>query len=164
MQYFPKNPTLENYSHIFEVVKFGRAFLNSSLVAIIVTVFSTAMSTTAAYAFARFRFPGRQAMIVGILLAYMLPRIVLLIPMMVIFKTLKIMNTYAALILAQSSHSVPYAAWLLTNYIASLPKDLEDAAMVDGASRVGAMVRVVLPVSLSAPSCENPLHVSVLRM
>jgi len=147
VQYFPKNPTIENYLHIFEVVRFGRGFLNSSLVAIIVTVFSITIATFAAYAFARFDFPGRQPMIVGMLLVYMLPGIVLLIPMMVIFKTMKIMNTYAAVILAQSSHSVPYAVWLLTNYIASLPKDLEDAAMVDGASRVQAMVQIVLPIA-----------------
>lgn len=147
VQYFPKDPTIQNYFNIFEVVKFARGFMNSSVVAVVTTVLAISVSTIGAYAFARFRFPGRKAMIVSLLLIYMLPSIVLLLPMLVIFKTLGILNTYLALILAESTHAVPFAVWLLTNYIASLPKDLEDAAEIDGCSRVGAMVRIVLPLA-----------------
>ena len=66
-------------------------------------------------------------------------RAALLVPMMVIFRTLGILNTYPALILAESTHAVPFAVWLLTNYFASLPRELEEAAQVDGCDRIGAM-------------------------
>jgi ABC-type glycerol-3-phosphate transport system permease component len=146
--YIPSRVTLDNFVNIFLVVNFGRAFANSVFVAISVTVLSILLSTTAAYAFARFRFVGRRALIVSLLLIYMLPSILLLVPMMVIFRTLGILNTYPALILAESTHAVPFAVWLLTNYFASLPRELEEAAQVDGCTRVGAMVRVALPLAV----------------
>src|SRR5262249_57283280 len=85
---------------------------------------------------------------ISLLLIYMLPSILLLVPMMVIFRTLAILNTYPALVLAESTHAVPFAVWLLTNYFASLPRELEEAAQVDGCTRVGAMVRVALPLAV----------------
>jgi len=149
IQYLPIGMTLENFSGIFTAVAFGRAFLNSVVVAVSVTVLAIGLSVFAAYAFARFNFRGRRLLIVSLLLIYMLPGILLLVPMMVIFRTLGILNTYPALILAESTHAVPFAVWLLTNYFASLPRELEEAAQVDGCNRVGAMLRIALP--LAAP-------------
>ena len=148
IQYFPRDPTLENYFNIFTVINFGQGFRNSIWIAVIVTALSIAISISAAYAFARYTFPGRTVLILFLLVVYMIPGIVLLMPMMVIFRTLGLMNTFAALILAEATHSVPFAIWLLMNYFASLPRDLEDAGLVDGCTRLGALVRIVLPLAV----------------
>jgi ABC-type glycerol-3-phosphate transport system permease component len=148
IHYLPIGFTLQNFFGIFEAVAFGRAFVNSVVVAVSVTTLAIALSVFAGYAFARFNFRGRRLLIVSLLLIYMLPSILLLVPMMVIFRTLGILNTYPALILAESTHAVPFAVWLLTNYFASLPRELEEAAQVDGCDRVGALVRIALPLAV----------------
>jgi len=148
IRYLPTAFTLANFSGIFEAVSFGRAFVNSVVVAVSVTFFTIVLSLGAAYAFARFNFRGRRLLIVSLLLIYMLPGILLLVPMMVIFRTLGILNTYPALILAEATHAVPFGVWLLTNYFASLPRELEEAAQVDGCDRMGAMVRIALPLAV----------------
>jgi multiple sugar transport system permease protein len=148
IHYLPIGVTLANFFGIFEAVAFGRAFVNSLVVAVSVTALAIVLSIFAAYAFARFNFRGRRLLIVSLLLIYLLPGILLLVPMMVIFRTLGILNTYPALILAESTHAVPFAVWLLTNYFASLPRELEEAAQVDGCDRIGAMVRIALPLAV----------------
>lgn len=148
IEYIPSHPTLDNYRHVFEVMPFARYFGNSMLVAIATMLLTLAVSVTAAYAFARFRFPGRRVMILGMLLVYMLPGIVLLVPLLVIFKTLGMINTYQSLILAETTHAVPFAVWLLSGYFASLPRELEESALVDGCTPVQALIRIVLPLSL----------------
>jgi multiple sugar transport system permease protein len=148
VQYVPNNPTLENYRTVFEVAKFGRAYVNSIVVATATTLLAIAVSVFAGYAFARYRFRGRHVLIVSLLLVYMLPTIALMIPMLVIFRNLGLLNTFPGLILAESSGAVPFATWLLTNYFAALPRDLEEAAVIDGCSPVGAMLRIALPLAL----------------
>lgn len=148
VQYIPRNPTIENYFKIFTVVNFGRVFGNSVLVAVATTALAMSVSVAAGYSFARYDFPGRKFLTVGLLLIYMLPSIVLLIPMLAIFKTLGILNTYAALIFAESTHAIPFAVYLLTNFFVSVPRDLDEAALIDGCSRMSALVRVILPVAI----------------
>ncbi len=148
IHYLPTSVTIQNFFGIFEAVAFGRAFLNSVVVSTSVTVLAIVVSIFAAYAFARFNFHGRRLLIVSLLLIYMLPGILLLVPMMVIFRTIGILNTYPALVLAESTHAVPFTVWLMTNYFASLPRELEEAAQVDGCDRVGAMVRIALPLAV----------------
>lgn len=146
--YIPPSVTLDNYVDIVKLLNFNRAFVNSVVVAILTTAWTLPLSIPAAYAFARLRFPGRTALIVSLLLIYMLPGILMLIPLLVILRSVGLLNTYAGLILAESTHTIPFAIWLLTNYIATLPRDLEDAARIDGCSRVGAMLRVTLPLAV----------------
>lgn len=148
VQYLPRNPTIENYFKIFQVVNFGRVFGNSVLVAVATTALAMSVSVAAGYSFARYDFPGRRFLTVGLLLIYMLPSIVLLIPMLAIFKTFGILNTYAALIFAESTHAIPFAVYLLTNFFVSVPRDLDEAALIDGCSRTSALVRVILPVAI----------------
>jgi ABC-type glycerol-3-phosphate transport system permease component len=148
IHYFPIDLTLDNFFGIFEAVSFARAFANSVVVSLSVTALAIALSVFAAYGFARFNFRGRRLLIVSLLLIYMLPGILLLVPMMVIFRTLGILNTYPALILAESTHAVPFTVWLMTNYFASLPRELEEAALVDGCNRVSAMLRIALPLAV----------------
>ncbi|MEZ4660354.1 MAG: carbohydrate ABC transporter permease [Caldilineaceae bacterium] len=148
VQYVPRNPTIANYFNIFKVINFGRAFGNSVIVALATTVLAMSVSVAAGYAFARFEFPGRRFLTVGLLLIYMLPTIVLLIPMLAIFKIMGILNTYAALILAESTHAIPFAVYLLTNFFVTVPRDLDEAALIDGCSRFGALIRVVMPMAI----------------
>jgi len=148
VQYIPRNPTIENYFKIFEVVNFGRVFANSVIVSVTTTTLAMTVSVFAGYSFARFDFPGRQFLTISLLLIYMLPSIVLLIPMLGIFKMLGILNTYGALILAESTHAIPFAVYLLTNFFVTIPKDLDEAALIDGCSRASALFRVILPVAI----------------
>jgi multiple sugar transport system permease protein len=149
IQYIPYNATLDNYLNVLEVMPFTHFFQNSTIIAVVTTVLSLLLSVFASYSMARYRFRGRKPLIASLLLVYMLPGVVLLVPLMVIFQSLKLMNTYAGLILAESTHVLPFAIWLLTGYFAALPKELEESAMVDGATPVGALFRIVLP--LAAP-------------
>jgi len=148
VQYIPRNPTIENYFKIFEVVNFGRVFANSVIVSVTTTALAMSVSVFAGYSFARFDFPGRKFLTISLLLIYMLPSIVLLIPMLSIFKILGILNTYGALILAESTHAIPFAVYLLTNFFVTIPKDLDEAALIDGCSRASALFRVILPVAI----------------
>jgi multiple sugar transport system permease protein len=148
LEYIPSHPTIQNYIDVFEVMPFARFFMNSMLVAVATVLLTLSVSVTAAYAFARFQFPGRKIMILAMLLVYMLPSIVLLVPLLVIFKTLGMINTYQSLILAETTHAVPFAVWLLTGAFAALPRELEESALVDGCTPFQALLRIVLPLSL----------------
>jgi multiple sugar transport system permease protein len=148
LEYLPSRPTLTNYFELFRVMPFARYLANSMLVAVATMLLTLGVSVTAAYAFVRFQFPGRKVMIVGMLLVYMLPSIVLLVPLLVIFRTLGLVNTYQSLILAETTHAVPFAVWLLTGYFAALPRELEESALVDGCTPFGALMRIVLPLSV----------------
>lgn len=148
IHYIPPELTVANFVRVFTAWNFGKAFSNSVIVAVSVTLLSVGLAIGAAYAFARMNFVGRRFLIVSLLLIYLLPSVVLLVPLMVIFRTLGLFNTYLALILAESTHALPFAIWMLTNYFASLPRELEEAAQVDGCTRVGALVRVVVPLAV----------------
>jgi ABC-type glycerol-3-phosphate transport system permease component len=148
VRYFPVHPTLTNYGMVFEFVAFTRAFLNSTLVATVTTILAITVSTFAGYGFARFRFVGQDLIIASLLLIYMLPAVVLLVPMLVLFRTFGMLNTYPALILAELTHAIPFSVWMMTNYFRTLPRDLEEAAQVDGCTEVGAMFRVALPLAV----------------
>jgi multiple sugar transport system permease protein len=146
--YLPDPVSLANYGQLLARVPYLQYFRSSAIVAVLTTALSLGVSIPAAYAFARFQFRGRRVLIVSLLLAYMFPSIVLIIPMMVLFKHLGLMNTYWAVVLAEASHAAPFAIWLLTGYFATLPKETEEAALVDGCSLLAALWRVVLPVAL----------------
>ena len=148
LEYIPSHPTIQNYIEVFQVMPFARFFMNSMFVAVATVLLTLSVSVTAAYAFARFQFPGRKIMILTMLLVYMLPSIVLLVPLLVIFKTLGMINTYQSLILAETTHAVPFAVWLLTGSFAALPRELEESALVDGCTPFQALLRIVLPLSL----------------
>lgn len=148
VQYLPEGPTTENYTKLFDVVPFAKTFMNSVIVAVLTTLLSMFVSIPAAYAFARFEFPGRSLLSVSMLLIYMLPSVVLLIPLLTIFKNLGILNTRYALVLAESTHAIPFAVYLLTNFFATVPRSLDESALVDGCTRMGALMRIVLPVAI----------------
>jgi multiple sugar transport system permease protein len=97
----------------------------------------------------RFRFTGRASLLTAMLLTYMIPSVVLLVPLLVIFRRLGLINTFPGLILAESTNTAPFVLLLMINYFSTLPRELEEAAQVDGCTRLGTLVRIVIP--LAAP-------------
>ena len=96
----------------------------------------------------RFRFPGRAPLLVAMLMAYMIPSVVLLVPLLVIFRSYGLINTYLGMILAEATNTAPFVLLLLINYFSTLPRELEEAAQVDGCSRLRTLLRIVLPLAV----------------
>jgi ABC-type glycerol-3-phosphate transport system permease component len=148
VSYFPAHPTLQNYSDLFANVPFAIYFRNSAIVATGTMALALAVASLGAYAFARFRFRGRNSLLTATLMAYMIPSVVLLVPLLVIFRKYGLINTFPGLILAEATITTPFALLLMINYFSSLPAELEDAALVDGCNRLQALVRIVLPIAI----------------
>ena len=125
VEYFPREPTLQNYVDLFRNVAFVTYFRNSAVVATGTMLLTLAVASLGAYAFVRFRFPGRAPLLVAMLMAYMIPSVVLLVPLLVIFRSYGLINTYQGLILAEATNTAPFALLLLINYFAALPRELE---------------------------------------
>jgi multiple sugar transport system permease protein len=150
--WWPRNITLENYTTLLsptsEVGKdFLRYLLNSLWVSTAATVLGVIVAVPAAYAFSRFRFPGRQALFYGVLLRNMFPTVVFLIPLFIMMRWLRLVNTQWSLILTYLTFGLPLSIWLLKGFYDNIPPQLEQAARIDGASRFQAFIRVVMPLS-----------------
>ena len=150
VQYLPSKPTLENYRALWATTPFGRDFWNSLIIAVVVVVLSLLVSILAAYALSHFEFRLRTPLITSFLLIYMFPEILLLVPLFILMRTLGVLNTYAGLVMAEMTLAIPFCVWMLTSYFKQFPADLEEAAQIDGATQLGAFVRVVLPLAVPA--------------
>jgi ABC-type glycerol-3-phosphate transport system permease component len=146
--YLPTNPTLENYRELLVNSPFVIYFRNSTIIATGNMVLTLLVASLGAYGFARFRFRGRGLLLVSMLIAYTIPSVVLLVPLLVIFRTIGLNNTHAGMILAEATHSAPFVLLLMINYFSTIPRELDEAAQVDGCSRLGAFWRVLLPLSV----------------
>lgn len=144
--YWPLNATFASYQKLFTDFNFIKPMSNSLLVAVITTVVSLTVSTLAAYAFSRFKFRGRKVLMVMFLTNNMFPTVLLLIPLYAIMRNLGLLYTPIALVLAYTTFTIPFSIWLLNGYLHDLPMSLEEAAMVDGANRAQAFLRIILPV------------------
>jgi multiple sugar transport system permease protein len=123
-------------------------FFNSYFISIMVTLLSLTVGTLAAYGFSRTEIKGKRALLFGTLVMQMFPGIVLIIPYFNLSQLLGLFNTYTALILANCSFVLPFSIWMLHSYLESIPVDLEDSAMIDGCTRIGAIIRVTVPLML----------------
>lgn len=146
--YWPQNPSLQAYVHLFGQYNFLHPMKNSFIVAAITTVLSLLVSTMAAYAFSRFRFAGRRHLMVLFLTNNMFPTVLLLIPLFTIMRKMGLLYTPASLVLSYTTFTIPFSVWLLNGYLNDLPLSMEEAAMIDGANRAQAFMRIVLPVLL----------------
>ncbi len=144
---FPDNPTLDNFVVALDPT-FLRYGLNSLLVATLTTFVTLFFATLSAYAFSRLQFPGRKLFLSLIILTQLLPLAVLIVPMHRIMSNLGLLNTYPALIIAYLTFTVPVAVWFLRGFIAGIPIEIEEAAMIDGCTRLQSFVRVILPLSV----------------
>jgi multiple sugar transport system permease protein len=146
--YLPRHPSLANYAALFDTVPFGVYFRNSAIVATATMVLALTLGSLAAYGFVRFRFRGRGPLLSIALMSYMIPSVVLLVPLMILFRRYGLINTFPGLVLAEATITAPFVLLLMINYFASLPAELEEAAQIDGCTRLGALRRVVLPLAL----------------
>jgi ABC-type glycerol-3-phosphate transport system permease component len=143
---FPSRVSLDNYVHLFQLGIVPQAFLNSAVVAAVSSVVVTVVSTLAAYGLSRFTFRG-HSFSGGLLLAgQLVPGLVVLVPLVVAFRQFGLADSLVGVTIAHLTLGIPIAVLLLRNYLADIPVALEEAAIVDGCSRVGALFRIVLPL------------------
>jgi multiple sugar transport system permease protein len=145
---WPDVLTAANYVRLFTKTSFTVNLLHSLIVALGTVVLGLALSVTAAYAFSRYRFAGRRMLMLTFLLVNMFPLILLIIPLFVTMRVLGLLDTHLALILAHSTFSIPFAIWMMTSYFDAIPRSLDEAALVDGCSPLGAMWRITLPLAM----------------
>ena len=139
-------PTIENYVAILSTGAFQTAFFNSLVIAAEAVLLSICVGVPAAYAFARFRFAGRAPLFMSLLVMRMLPPIAVLVPMYVLFAKLGLAHTRISVVLAYTTFSLPLVVWIMRGFFEELPRELEESAWVDGASRFAAFHHVVLPL------------------
>jgi multiple sugar transport system permease protein len=147
--FWPSPIVFENYEQLLRKTDFTSWFTNSAIVAVSSTLLATAVGTIGAYALARLRFRGRAFMSSATLITYLVPPSILFIPLYAQIRTLGLSDSLAGLIAAYPSFTVPFVTWLLMGYFESIPVELEESAMIDGATRFGAFRRIILP--LAAP-------------
>jgi multiple sugar transport system permease protein len=156
IHWVPQHPTFQNYIDIFFPSQaassvprtFATAMLNSVKIASAVTIICIFIGSLAAYALVRIPFGANRTIQLGIIATRMIPEISLVLPLFIIASRLQLINKPLVLILTYMSFSLPYAIWLLTAYFQTIPIELEDAARLDGCSRLGILFRVVMPISI----------------
>ena len=146
--FFPESPVLSNYKSMLSNQAFLHSVWNSFLVGIIVTAITIVVCVLFSYAVSRMRFKGSKKLSVGILYCYLIPKTILFIPLYNFVAKIGLLNSLWGLILIYPTFTIPYAAWILIPYIKSIPKEIEDAAFIDGCSRGQVLGRIVFPLAL----------------
>ncbi len=146
--FIPEHPTLENFRQVVDDPVFWTALRNSVIVAVATVVIAMVIAFLAALAITRFRFLGRRVFLFAIMAVQMVPLVAIVIPLFLTLSSLQLADTLPGLVAAYLVFSLPFAVWTLRGFIANVPAELEEAAMVDGCSRIGAFGRIVLPLVL----------------
>lgn len=146
--YWPQEFTFEAYVNVWRFKNFSRLFINSTIVAIASTLLSAVLASFAAYGFSRYRFKGNKSLLFLFLFTQMVPAILLLLPYFIMMSRLDLINTHLALILAYTSFSLPFCTWMLKSFVDSIPREIDEAAMIDGCNRAQTLFRVVFPLAL----------------
>jgi ABC-type glycerol-3-phosphate transport system permease component len=144
----PAHPTLENFDRLFADTAFATFFRNSALVSLATVALTLTVSALGAYGLTRFSFAGRDKVAGLILVTYMFAPVMIIIPFYILVKQLGIVNTHTALVLSYTTFCLPFCLWVLRAFFQSIPLDLEEAALVDGAGRGRTVWYVVLPLAL----------------
>jgi len=150
LRIIPENATFHAYKAVLFEKDFFTWLRNSIIVALAVSVLGVSFASTSGYAFSRFRFRGKRLGLVTILITQMFPATMLLLPLYVIMKKFALVDTLAGIIVAYTATALPFCIWTMKGYYDTIPVELEEAAVIDGTTRVGAFLRVTLP--LSAPA------------
>jgi multiple sugar transport system permease protein len=145
---FVRQPTLYHWQQLLLHTNFGRWTLNTTIVAIVSTAVSLFCSVLAGYSLARLRYRGSNAIGWSIFITYLVPPTLLFLPLTFVIRELHLFNNLLSLILTYPTFLIPFCTWLLIGYFKSIPRELEESAMVDGATRIQAMIRVVIPLAL----------------
>jgi arabinogalactan oligomer / maltooligosaccharide transport system permease protein len=147
----PEHFSLRNFTEVWTEQSFGTWLWNSAVVSIMTTVLGVFLACTAAYAFSRFRFPGRNAGMLLFLVSQMFPGTLMLIPLFIIIvKWLGLGNTYFGLVIVYATTAIPFCVWMLKGYFDTIPIDIEESARIDGASPGTIFFRIILPLATPA--------------
>jgi multiple sugar transport system permease protein len=141
-------PTLEHFTGLLQTTAFPQWLWNTMLIAIVSTIISLICGMFAGYALARLRFRGSEFLGTAIFITYLVPQTLLFIPLADIIRNMHLGNTPWALMLTYPTILIPFCTWLLMGYFKTIPKELEECARIDGATRFGAMVRIIFPVAV----------------
>ncbi len=139
-------PTLQNYEEVLSSTNFNKYFMNSVITALSTTGIALFLGTLAAYGFSRFRFRGHFWLRMSSLIPQMLPPIAIVVPLYVLFSRLDWIDTRQSLIISYLTFTIPLSTWMMVGFFDDVPLELEEAAMIDGCSRFGALMRVSLPL------------------
>ncbi len=145
--FMPDSFDVKNYIRGWSSMRFGKYFGNTLYVSLATTVVSVLIGSLGGYALARFRIPGERLLVLGILVTRMFPPVVFLVPFFIFLRRLNLVDTFGGLILSYTVFSLPLAIWMLRGFFRNVPKQLEEAAMIDGCSRMGAFFRIIVPLS-----------------
>ena len=148
--WLPQIFTLDGYKKIFTTPRYLVVFLNTMVISLVVTLLSLVLGAMAAYALARFNFAGQRAVLMFLITTQMFPLVLLCIPYFRIFITLGLYDTRTSLVIVYLTFTLPFCILLLRSYFINIPRDIEEAAMVDGCSRLGAIFRTLVPISYPA--------------
>jgi multiple sugar transport system permease protein len=146
MQYIPREVTFENYVAIWTRSNFPTLLVNSMVVTAITVVVCAVVGTLASYAIARYQFRGRRELMLFYLVIRMFPAVMIIIPLFILMRNLGLLDSRVGLALAYTTFLLPVFIWMMKGFFDAIPLELEDAARIDGCSRIGAMVRVILPL------------------
>ena len=148
VRFFPQDGIFwRSYLEVWQSGSFDRYFFNSVFVSTAATVISVGISVMAGIGFARYRLVAGNTLLLGVLLSQLFPLVLLVPPFYTTMRDLGILDTHTSLIIAYVSFALPFSIWMLTGYFRSIPVELEESAMIDGASRLGAYVRITLPLA-----------------
>ena len=148
--FFPQPLRWDGYLHVFKEKPIWLWIQNSLLVAVASTFFSLLFSVSAGYSLSRFRYAGRNAFGLLILISQMLPATLIIIPLYMVFRDLKLLDTFTGLVIADCTFALPLCIWTLKGFFDSIPKEIEEAAFVDGCGPFATIWRIILPLSLPA--------------
>jgi multiple sugar transport system permease protein len=146
--YIPEQATLIHYQTLAARTSFLGNLLNSLIVALGAVALGLGVSVPAAYAFSRFRFRARNPLLVGFLVINMVPVVLLIIPLFVLMRQLGLLDTFLGIVMGHATFAIPFSVWMMTSYFNALPRELDEAAIVDGASRLQAIRLVILPLAM----------------
>jgi multiple sugar transport system permease protein len=146
VRYLPTQITLEHYRLLLARTSFAGNLWNSFVIALGASVLGLAVSIPAAYAFSRFRFPGRKLLLTQFLVVNMFPIVLIIIPLFVLMRQFGLLDTFIGIILGHCTFAIPFSIWMLTSYMNAIPAELDEAARIDGASRLQTLRLVLMPV------------------
>jgi ABC-type glycerol-3-phosphate transport system permease component len=146
----PQKITFENFFRVMKMQRFRIYLLNTLFVSIVTALLNMVLASLGAYSLSRFSFPGKKMISLSILMTYMFPGVLLIIPLFIIFNKYRLIDSYLSLIIAYTTFSLPFCIWMLKGFFDSLPKELEDAAVIDGCTRLGVLTAVIIPISTPA--------------
>lgn len=148
LRYLPSMVTLDHYRMLIQRTSFAGNLLNSAIIATGAVLIGLATALPAAYAFSRFRFGGRRALMTGFLAVNMFPIVLLIIPLFVLMRAFGLIDTYLGVIIGHSTFAIPFSIWMMTSYMNAIPPELDEAALIDGATRLETIRLVVIPLAM----------------